>query len=263
MSAVVSHDAEAIETLLRDPRVWRGAALEREVPAVPSGHAALDALLPHHGWTIGTLSEVLLDLDGVGELELLLPAIATLTGQRKHVVIVAAPYVLYPLALLACGVNLDYLHCVVTTSDIEALWASEQCLRSGVCAAVLCWPHQANDRALRRLQVAAESGHALGFAFRAARVAANPSPAATRVQLQVSDETRLRILKCRGANAPAQMVRLRFSLPVAKSDTSSRSPFDNSCEQTLIDAAHRFMPARSTNSIRREMAAPINAELFA
>jgi cell division inhibitor SulA len=205
--AVISNPS--IDAVLRDPRIWRGAANDVEVPFVSSGHAALDAALPHHGWTQGAMTEVLFDADGIGELDLVLPALAQLTQQQRHIVFVAPPYLPYAPALRASGIDLGHLHCVETCSDIEALWAAEQCLRSGVCAAVLCWPRQATDRALRRLQVAAEFGHALGFAFRPSRMAANPSPAATRIQLHADEGARLRILKCRGANPPARSIPLR------------------------------------------------------
>ena len=199
----------SIDAVLRDPRVWRGAANDHEVPFLPSGHAALDDALPHHGWTQGAMTEILLEADGIGELDLVLPALARLTQEKRHVVLVAPPYLPYAPALLACGLDLDYLHCVETSSDVQALWAAEQCLRSGICAAVLCWPRQATDRTLRRLQVAAEFGNAFGFAFRPARASANPSPAATRIQLHADSGTRLRILKCRGANPPARSIPLR------------------------------------------------------
>jgi|SRR5579883_2642355 len=205
--AVISNPS--IDAVLRDPRIWRGAANDYEVPFVPSGHAALDAALPHHGWTQGAMAEILFDMDGTGELDLVLPALARLTQQQQHIVFVAPPYLPYAPALAACGIDLGYLHCVEARSDIEALWAAEQCLRSGVCAAVLCWPRQATDRSLRRLQVAAEFGNALGFAFRASRAAAHPSPAATRLRLQTDGGTHLRILKCRGANPPARSILLR------------------------------------------------------
>ena len=209
MAALVAIDTSAIDTVLRDPRVWRGTSAAPDIPFAASGHAALDALLPHRGWMLGTLTEILFDVDGIGELDLALPVLAAFTKQRRHVVAVGAPYLLYPAALLAYDVELDYLHCVDAPSDIEALWATEQSLRSGVCAAVLCWPRQATERALRRLQVAAEAGNALGFAFRAARAASNPSPAATRIQLRADDGTQLRILKCRGANPPSRSIALR------------------------------------------------------
>jgi hypothetical protein len=215
MTALVAIDT-SIDTVLRDPRVWRGTPVEQTVAFAASGHAALDAILPHHGWTLGTLNEVLFDVDGVGELELVLPTLAALTSQRRHVVVVGAPYLLYPAALLAYAIELDLLHCVATGSDLEALWAAEQCLRSGICAAVLCWPHQASERALRRLQVAAEAGSALGFAFRASRAALNPSPAAVRIQLHAHDGTRLSVLKCRGGRPPAQSMVLRANTERAR-----------------------------------------------
>ncbi len=205
--AVLSNPS--IDAVLRDPRIWRGTANDCEVPYVASGHAALDDALPHRGWTQGAMTEILFDADGIGEFDLVLPALARLTQQQRHVVLVAPPYLPYAPALFAGGVDLGFLHCVEPSSDIEALWAAEQCLRSGVCAAVLCWPRQATDRTLRRLQVAAEFGNALGFAFRTARAAANPSPAATRVQIRADEGTRLRILKCRGAHPPAHSIPLR------------------------------------------------------
>ncbi len=199
-----------IENVLRDPRIWRGRSVKQQVPSASTGHAALDALLPHRGWTLGTLNEVLFEADGTGELGLVLPVLAELTRQRRHVVAVAAPYVLYAPALIASDVQLEYLHCVDTADENEALWAAEQCLRSGVCAAVLCWPRQAHERSLRRLQVAAETGHALGFAFRPARAAANPSPAATRIRLPLRhDGTRIEVIKCRGGLVPTRSIALR------------------------------------------------------
>jgi cell division inhibitor SulA len=205
--AVISNPS--IAEVLRDPRVWRGAANDQAVAFEPSGLAALDAALPHRGWTQGAVAEILFDIDGIGELDLVLPVLAQLSRRQRHIVFVAPPYLPYAPALAARGVDLDYLHCVETQSDVEALWAAEQCLRSGVCAAVLCWPRQATDRTLRRLQVAAEFGNALGFAFRASRAAANPSPAATRIQLRTGEGTSARILKCRGANPPARSILLR------------------------------------------------------
>ena len=54
------------------------------------------------------------------------------------------------------GVNLQHVE-IVDADEKHVLWAAEQCLRSGSCAAVLAWPQQADDRSLRRLQVAADT----------------------------------------------------------------------------------------------------------
>jgi len=92
---------------------------------------------------------------------------------------------------------------IVQAKDRDALWSAEQCLRSGSCAAVLCWPRQADDRALRRLQIAAETGQTLAFAYRPLREAENSSPAALRLTLE-AQPVQLRIIKCRGGLAPAR-----------------------------------------------------------
>jgi hypothetical protein len=68
---------------------------------------------------------------------------------------------------------------------------------------------QADDRALRRLQVAADTGGAMGFVFRDARAERNPSPAALRIAISPSIDghpAQLRVLKCRGAVAPARPI---------------------------------------------------------
>ena len=93
----------------------------------------------------------------------------------------------------------------------EALWATEQTLRAGCCAAVVCWLANANDRALRRLAVAAEAGRTLGFVLRPHTAAVNPSPAALRIALDARP-ARLRVLKCRGGLPPAASL----PLPVAR-----------------------------------------------
>ena len=202
MGAVV-----ALDHLLGARTVWRGRAVPPAAVAVqPSGHAGLDARLPQGGWPDSALTEILLPCDGVGELALLLPTLARLTQAGQRVVLVAPPYRVHAPAWAQAGVALPRLQ-VVQAEPRDAAWAAEQCLRSAACAAVLCWPLQADDRALRRLQVAAETGQCLGFAFRDARHARNPSPAALRVQLEAGTR-QLRVLKCRGGLAPAHPIAL-------------------------------------------------------
>lgn len=192
--------AVAIDQLLAQRRVWRGQRNDRVASdARPTGFAFLDAILPGGGWPSAALSEVLLPADGIGELQLVWPALAALS-QEGVIVLIAPPYLPYAPAWQAAGVRLGALQ-VITTTPRDALWATEQCLRSGACDAVLCWPRNADDRALRRLQVAAETGHAMGIAFRPMRAAANPSPAALRIAIDTAPR-QLRVLKCRGASVP-------------------------------------------------------------
>ena len=204
----------ALESLLAGQRVWRGQPSALPRARHPTGHAELDAALPEGGWPEAALTELLLPADGVGELRLLLPTLARLTGAGRPVVLVAPPYLPFPVAWRQAGVELAHLH-VVDAPPRDALWATEQCLRSGSAGAVLAWPAgstgaQADDRALRRLQVAADSGRALGFVFRDLRALVNPSPAALRLSIQ-GTPPRLRVVKCRGGMPPAR----DFGLPGA------------------------------------------------
>ena len=196
MSAVV-----ALDGLLAARRLWRGQPAAQTAPdAIATGWTSLDAVLPGGGWPSAALSEILLPVDGVGELRLVWPALARLSEGNGIVAVIAPPYRPYAPAWQAAGLRYESLQ-VIDADPRDALWAAEQCLRSGACGAVLCWPQKADDRALRRLQVAAETGRTPGFAFRAAHAAKNPSPAPLRVAIEVAPH-RLRVLKCRGASVP-------------------------------------------------------------
>jgi len=82
-------------------------------------------------------------------------------------------------------------------SAAEALWAAEQALGSGVCAAVLLWLKGTDDRWLRRLKLAAEAGGALAVLFRPGRHRFESSPASLRL-LMTQGEPRLDLLKVQG-----------------------------------------------------------------
>jgi hypothetical protein len=180
MGAVV-----ALDTLFNGGQVWKGRPAPPAVSPQPTGHAALDAALPTGGWPEAALTEILLA--------------GRLSAAGERIVLVAPPHVPYPQAWQSAGVDLRQLS-IIQASERDALWAAEQCLRSGSCGAVLCWPHKADDRALRRLQVAAETGSTLAFAYRSISEAINPSPAALRIAIDAKP-AQLRVLKCRGGLA--------------------------------------------------------------
>ena len=196
MQAVVS-----LDSMLAAQTLWhagRHPAAARE--GEPTGHAALDDLLPQRGWPRRALTELLLPADGVGELNLLMPTLARLSREGGTLALIAPPYLPYAPAWQAAGIDLGVLH-IVEAPPRDALWAFEQCLRSGACAAVVGWPRQADAQALRRLQVAADSGDCLGFVLRDRKHAANPSPAALRIE---HDGDGWRVRKCRGGPAPTR-----------------------------------------------------------
>lgn len=202
MAAIV-----ALESLLATQTLWHaGRAAAIAADGEPTGHADLDALLPQRGWPRRALTELLLPADGIGELSLLLPTLARFTQAGATVVLVAPPYLPYAPAWQVAGVDLMHLE-VIDAAPRDALWTFEQCLRSGACAAVLGWPLQADASALRRLQVAADSGACLGFALRDRAHADNPSPAALRLEYGRDGQGAgaWRVRKCRGGPVPARV----------------------------------------------------------
>src|SRR5207237_1656021 len=144
-----------LEEILQRHPVWRGGAAFSRAAAVSSGFAVLDGELPGGGWPTGGLTEILGLQQGIGELRLLLPALAALTTAGKRVIWLAPPHLPYAPALAAAGVDLTHLSVVRAPGRLDALWAAEQVLRAGPCHALVAWFRHAKYEELRRLAVAA------------------------------------------------------------------------------------------------------------
>ncbi|WP_296660594.1 translesion DNA synthesis-associated protein ImuA [Paraburkholderia sp.] len=160
-------------------RIWQGDQLAHASGrTVPSGHAALDALLPGAGWPAGSLTELLVEQGGIGEMRLVAPALRSLTATAgRHVLLVAPPWQPYACALRAWGLALDHVIWVRAGED-DAPWVAEQALRQDGIGAVLLWQARVRADAVRRLQVAAQDSRALAFLIRpvAARSQSSPAP---------------------------------------------------------------------------------------
>ncbi len=202
-------ETSSLETLLENPRVWRARSQPAPAEGLSSGYAQLDRLLPGGGWPRQALTEILIEQYGIGELQLLMPALASLCAEDPGaeppepgwIAWVAPPFQPYPPALQKCGINLGRMLIVRPRNDSEALWSAEQALSSGTCAAVLLWPHRLDDQASRRLQLAAEKGGSWAIAFRPLSARHEPSAAALRLELSAGHRgTRLAILKSRGGS---------------------------------------------------------------
>jgi cell division inhibitor SulA/protein ImuA len=197
-------DVSSLADILADARVWRlkAASAAPARPVWSTGCSSLDARLPGGGWPTASLIEVLLDDTGLGEVQLFLPALVEsqrTSGDVPWLVWIAPPHEPYAPALAQQGIELTRLLVVRPTTATEALWAAEQALGSGVCAAVLLWLKGTDDRWLRRLKLAAEAGGALGVLFRPERHRFESSPASLRLLMtQGEHETHLDLLKVQG-----------------------------------------------------------------
>jgi len=215
-----------VAQLAQLPGVWRGGELEHAIqPVVATGHAALDRELPGGGWPTGTLTEVLHDAAGIGEISFLAGALARASDGDRLIAWIAPPHLPYAPALAAAGIPVDRCLVVRPADRDDSLWAAEQALRSGACGAVVFWLPSDEYAWLRRLQMAAEAGHAMAVLFRSTAAERLSTPAHLRVMLsRERGALEVRIPKRRGPPL-AMPIRLAIgkSAPVAPSITDIRS----------------------------------------
>jgi hypothetical protein len=189
----------ALAAVLANPAIWRGGDCAPEPAATPTGFPELDAVLPGRGWPKGALTEILLAREGIGEIRLTLPALARLQAERRDVVWIAPPHVPYAPALAAAGLDLARLLIVRCRGDADALWAYEQALRAPECGAAFAWLGAHDERALRRLAVAAREGRTWGVLWR--RPGRHAVATAAPLRLALAPQERglaVRVLKRRG-----------------------------------------------------------------
>ena len=165
----------ALAEVLARGDIWRGDTLA-SLPekALPSGHPELDEELPGGGWPRGNLTEILVDRSGLGEMTLLLPALARLSAEGGWLALVGPPWLPHALA----------------------------------------WPEAGIDaKVLRRLQAAAEGRATFTWLWRPVSLASTPSPAPLRLALAAGEGgLSVRILKRRGRPA-ARPLHLSIARP--------------------------------------------------
>lgn len=197
--------AELGRLLEQHPALWRGRSVAR-LETVPTGFAALDESLPGRGWPRAGLVEILVSCVGVGEMCLLLPALASLThrASARWCAWISPPFQPFAPALAAQGVKLERLF--VARADSPS-WAFEQSLICGACEMVMAWAGHEDRKAalpardLRRLQLAAEKGRTLGVLFRPQQAARESSNAMLRLLVQPTEQgARVTLLKSRGGH---------------------------------------------------------------
>ncbi len=121
-------------------------------------------------------------------------------GQAGWIAWIAPPFQPYPPALSEWGIDLSRQFVVYPESRTDILWAAEQALASGNCAAVLLWPDGGTNFS-RRLQLAAEQGRSWAIAFRPLKARSEISAAALRLELAKGERGMdVLILKSRGGS---------------------------------------------------------------
>ncbi len=163
--------SELVEHLKQKQWLWQGSNTRCEHEMVTSGFEHLDAKLnggfPRHGVVEIQSSP------GIGELRLLLPqlsaasrAASTEAHAARLMVFIQPPGMLSIQQLAAAGISVNQIIVIEPQNEQHALWAAEQCAKSGACSHVLLWAHDLQVHQARRLQVASETGQCLQFLFR-------------------------------------------------------------------------------------------------
>lgn len=197
-----------LNNLIQNAQIWQAGQFKaRQVKAIPSGWNTLDPLLPGHGWPQGSLTELLCDTPGIGELQLLLPAMKAVVDKGRYLFWIDPPFIPYAPALSQHGIDLSKLVIIRPDTPREGLWALEQILRNQHCGIAMAWPKKLAANDIRRLQLAAEKTDSIAFLFREERCANQHSPAALRLKLKPAHNALgVSILKRRGGWAVKQQL---------------------------------------------------------
>ncbi len=201
MAVAAAQGVPLAEVLARND-IWRGDGLaQAPLPGVPTGFAPLDAELPGGGWPRGGLVELLPARQGLGEMSLVMPALARLSAEElSWVVCVAPPLPPYAPAWAAAGVALSRL-LVTRATGGDAAWACARALDADGVGALVAWLPGTDTATLRRLQLLAEKARTLIFLFRPALAARDASPAPLRIGIEAANDPghlSLRLIKRRG-----------------------------------------------------------------
>ena len=239
-----------MEALLNHPDLWRARQLGRN--RVRSGHSTgfppLDAILHDGGWPSAGLTEFLYNTLGVGELRLLLPALARLSRtDARWIVWIAPPCVPYAPALASAGIDLERVLLIRPADRREALWATEQVLRSGAASTTLAWLDESGlgTTGIRRLQLAARQGRTWANLFRPAKASNRPSMAELRILVEEEPSERcdrigLTVLKRRGGWPTSRLVLEvgQAPVPIEPAVLDKRFASWRMRRESMPDAAH-------------------------
>lgn len=168
------------------PALWRGSQLARSrLATISTGFTVLDQELPSQGWPLSSLIELMPSQPGIGEMQLLRPALAGLSDQRS-IALVHPPYAPH----FHCWVNWQLgnrrLLWIRPQTLGDTLWAAEQILKHNACSALFCWADSVRPGSLRRLHLAAQQSDTLLVLLRPPAAALQASAAPLRLSLAPS-----------------------------------------------------------------------------
>ena len=200
IAAVVAQLAAAVGQLQQHHR-------PAGLTTVSTGSALLDQVLPGGGLQRGSLVEWLAAGPGSGATTLALMAARQACRAGGMLAVLDAERSFYPPAIADRELARSHLLMIRPAARQDEAWALDQLLRQPGIAAVLAWIPLADDRAFRRLQLAAEAGGGLGLLVRPAAARRTPCWASVRFAVEPLAAARpsgnrricLKILHCRSS----------------------------------------------------------------
>ena len=230
-----------------------------------SGCQAMDRHLPGGGYQGGTIVEYLRSQPACGANYLALSAARhAMNANQRFLVVVDLAQQFYPPAAVAMGIDLQRLVLVRPKSAADALWAIDQSLRCSAVAAVMAEVDQMDDRAARRVQLAAEQGGGLGLLVRGSSARSQPSWAEVQWivrplhcesaddghnkyphSVAASRQVHLQLIRARGGRAGANVY-----IEIDSMQGELREVVRHEQKAAMHLAAQLAHPARSSNSTR-------------
>lgn len=230
--------------------IWRADQMGSYSTAITSsGYPALDTELPKNGWPASSLIELLVQQNGIGEIQLLLPALAAI-AKRRRIALVQFPHLPQIASWMGWGLPIESLLWIKTARTADALWSAEQILRNGNCGALLFWQTHVRSESLRRLHLAAQGSDMTFWMIRPLANAQDASPSPLRLGLRPARSgIAIDIIKRRGPQC-AESFYLRLPtmpstpLPTLASLSPTPSP---SSHHAFLDK--RALAAASTGNL--------------
>ncbi len=155
---------ELIKNLQDRQLIWTGLQSTTQGSTTSTGYSQLDKQLDGGFPTYGVIEVE--SQQGIGELRLLTPYLAQQNSQ-KLAIFINPPGKICAEFFSSQGIELENILVIQPQRDLDALWAAEQCLKSGACHSVLLWGADLEIHQTKRLQAASETGKCLQFHFKA------------------------------------------------------------------------------------------------
>lgn len=167
----------------------RGAAHGRYATGLPMLDRALGG-----GLVRGTVCPITSPAEGLGALTLGMRIAGGAQNINSCIFLVDTPGDFYAPAAMGLGIDLDRLVIVRPARAADAVWAMEQILRCGAAGMVVGRLSALDERARRRLQLAAEGGRGVGLLVQQEQMARGIGFGGVRMEVGAAEE---------GGDAPA------------------------------------------------------------